>query len=191
VAADVEVQRSLESVTCRARIRDPRGLDVNRAIETGVGRGRIELVDRVENVSDGTLEAPLLYHVNLGWPLWDEGARIRSDARAIVPRDADAAPFDSDVAPGPVTAPERVWEHVGATRAEVVNEAIGMSVTVTSNLPRLWQWVEPSPGVYALALEPANCSVLGRAHDRAEGTLPLLEPGEERETRLTIEMEAG
>jgi hypothetical protein len=33
------------------------------------------------------------------------------------------------------------------------------------------------PGVYALGIEPANCSVLGRAHDRAEGTLPFLQRG--------------
>jgi hypothetical protein len=28
--------------------------------------------------------------------------------------------------------------------------------------------------------------VLGRAHDRAEGTLPFLGPGEERSTRIAI-----
>jgi len=32
-----------------------------------------------------------------------------------------------------------------------------MRVTVRSNLPRLWQWIEPSYGV--LGVEPANCSV--------------------------------
>jgi hypothetical protein len=57
-------------------------------------------------------------------------------------------------------------------------------VNVTSSLPRLWQWVDP--GLYALGLEPANCSVLGRAFDRAEGRLPVLAPGEERTTSLEI-----
>ena len=37
-----------------------------------------------------------------------------------------------------------------------------------------------------LGLEPANCSVLGRAADRAAGRLPVLEPGEERVTRLEV-----
>jgi hypothetical protein len=190
-ASGIEMHRSGEAVACRARIRDPRGLELERSVVTSVGRGRVELVDRVENVSRKALEALLLYHVNLGWPLWDEGTRVSSDAREIVPRDADAAAFSPGEAPRPVAAPERVWEHVGATRAEVVNEAIGMTVTITSSLPRLWQWVEPSPGVYAFALEPANCSVLGRAHDRAEGRLPLLDAGETRETRLTIEAEVA
>jgi Domain of unknown function (DUF4432) len=190
-AEDVEVVRGGEEVLCTATVEDPRGLRVERLVTTSLGRGRLELVDRVENASAQTLEAPLLYHVNLGWPLWDEGARVSSDADTTVPRDPDAEPFAASDAPAPVTAPERVWEHVGATQADVVTKAAGISVTITSNLPRLWQWVEPNPGVYALALEPANCSVLGRAHDRSEGRLPMLEPGERRETRLTIEAEVA
>jgi hypothetical protein len=55
--------------------------------------------------------------------------------------------------------------------------------------PRRWQWVDPVRGAYALGLEPANCSVLGRAHDRAEGRLPFLGPGEERSTRIAIAVE--
>jgi hypothetical protein len=53
-------------------------------------------------------------------------------------------------------------------------------------MPRLWQWVHPAPGLGVLGLEPANCSVLGAAHDRAEGRLPELAPGQERRTRLQI-----
>jgi hypothetical protein len=69
------------------------------------------------------------------------------------------------------------------------NDRVGLRVTVESDLPRFWQWVDPKPGVYALALEPANCSVLGRAHDRAEGTLPFLAPRQERTTRIAITVE--
>jgi hypothetical protein len=59
-----------------------------------------------------------------------------------------------------------------------------------STLPRLHQWVHPAAGVYALALEPANCSVLGRAADRAAARLPTLAPGEARRTRIAIEARA-
>jgi hypothetical protein len=37
-----------------------------------------------------------------------------------------------------------------------------------------------------LGLEPANCSVLGRAADRAQGRLPVLAPGEQRRTGIAI-----
>jgi galactose mutarotase-like enzyme len=124
------------------------------------------------------LEAPLLYHVNLG----DWVEHVESDATAVVPRDEDAAPHDPTCMPDRADAPERVWEHMGATWARAGGS--GIEVTVRSSLPRLWQWIEPSLG--ALGLEPANCSVLGRAHDRAEGRLPVLAPGETRETWLSI-----
>jgi hypothetical protein len=38
-----------------------------------------------------------------------------------------------------------------------------------------------------MAVEPANCSVLGREHDRTAGTAPWLEPGQRRRTQLRIE----
>ena len=63
---------------------------------------------------------------------------------------------------------------------------LGVELTVRSSLPRLWQWVDPASGTYALGLEPANCSVLGREHDIATGRMPFLDPGEARTSWLTI-----
>jgi hypothetical protein len=189
-AREVASERSRSQVVVRGTIDDPRGLRVRRTIRSAVGQGRVEVVDRTVNLADGPLEAPLLYHMNLGWPLWDDGARVETDASEVRARDEDAAPHDWSAAPRqPSSLPERVWEHVGATRGIVANDGLGLRVTVESDLPRLWQWVDPKPGVYALALEPANCSVLGRAHDRAEGTLPFLAPRQERTTRIAITVE--
>jgi hypothetical protein len=172
-------------------VHDPRGLRVERTIRTSVGQGRLELFDRTVNLGDVELEAPLLYHVNLGWPLWDVGSRLTTDAKEVNARDADAAPHDWRVAPEPVVEkPERVWEHVGASHASVTNDTLGLRVVIESDLPRLWQWVDPNPGVYVLGVEPANCSVRGRALDRAEGRLPVLAPGAERTSRLVLSAEA-
>jgi hypothetical protein len=189
-AREVSCERSTSDAVVSGTVEDPRGLRVERVIRTTAESGRIELVDRTTNVSDRPLEAPVLYHVNFGWPLWDGGARVESDAEKVRPRDDDAAPHDWQSAPPePAPLPERVWEHVGATRAAVTNEQLGLRVEVDFDLPRLWQWIDPAPGVYALGIEPANCSVLGRAHDRAEGTLPFLEPAQERETRIAVTAE--
>ena len=189
-ARDVRLERSPRQVVVRGTVEDPRGLRVERTISTVAGSGRVTLVDRTSNISIRVLEAPLLYHVNLGWPLWDAGARVETDATEIRPRDEEAGQHDWHEAPQePAALPERVWEHVGATRAEVFNERLGLRLTVESDLSRLWQWVDPAPRVYALGLEPANCSVLGRAYDRANGALPFLEPGEERITRIAIAVE--
>ena len=151
---------------------------------------RVLGVDRTTNLGGKPVEAPVLYHVNLGWPLWDSGARVGSDATDVRPRDEDAAPHDWNAAPvEPVHLPECVWGYVGASRATVVNERLGLRVSVESDLPRLWQWVDPAPGVFALAIEPANCAVLGRAHDRAAGAVPFLEPGAVRSTKIGIVVE--
>jgi hypothetical protein len=189
-AREVATERSHAEAVVRGTVDDPRGLCVRRTIRTAVGAGRVELADRTSNIAGERREAPLLYHLNLGWPLWDEGARVEIDAAEVRARDEQAAPHDWSAAPPrPASMPERVWEHVGATRAAVVNERLGLRLELESNLPRLWQWVDPAPGVYALGLEPANCSVVGRAHDRADGTLPFLEPDEERTTRIAITVE--
>lgn len=173
-------------------------LEVQRVWRTYAGEGRIELADVVVNRGRETEAAPQLYHVNLGAPLWAEGAEVVVDARATHPRDADAAPFaDSwNRAPGVVEgAHERVFEHEvgpgpdGWCSVAVRNPRLPFEVEIrwdAATMPRLWQWVHPAPGIEVLGIEPANCSVLGRAHDRAEGRLPELAPGEERRTRLEI-----
>ncbi len=189
-AQDLQTARSDEEVVCRATIHDPRGLRVERTIRTRIGEGRLELLDHTVNLAEIELEAPLLYHVNLGWPLWELGSRVDTDAVEVKARDADAAPHEWREAPAVVSEkPERVWEHIGATRATVSNDRLCLRVTIESDLPRLWQWVDPNPGIYVLGLEPANCSVLGRAHDRAEGRLPHLPPGGERTSTLLLTAE--
>jgi len=171
---------TLEAAAARGRVVDAEVPGPTLALERElrVGDASVEVHDLVRNEGAEPEPAPLLYHVNLLW-----GA-VDVDSVEVLPRDDDARAGDwRELGP---PGPERVYEHVGATRAVVANGAA--RVTVRSSLPRLWQWVHPSYGV--VAFEPANCSVLGRAHDRAEGRLPLLAPGEERESTLEIAVEA-
>jgi uncharacterized protein DUF4432 len=173
-------------------------LEIDRTWRTHVGEGLVELEDVLTNRGREITPALQLYHVNLGAPLWSSGAELLLDASATHPRDADAEPFADSwgVAPGIVEgAPERVFEHEvspsgdGWCSATVHNAALGIEVELRwdkSTLPRMWQWVHPAPGLGVLGLEPANCSVLGVAHDRAEGRMPSLAPGESVRTRLQI-----
>jgi hypothetical protein len=197
--ADVEaVERAGDTLIVQGRISEVAALghhlEVERTWRTYAGRGLVQLEDVVTNHGDRTEPALQLYHVNLGPPLWAEGSELALAAATTHPRDAEAEPYaDSwNRAPGVIPrAPERVFEH------EVTPGADGWcSATVSGGglelelrwdgepMPRLWQWVHPAFGV--LGLEPANCSVLGVAHDRAEGRLPELAPGESRRTRLEI-----
>ena len=207
-ARDVAVTRAAgaEGVTleARARIVEADALEfcfeVERSVRTRTGAGVLELTDVTRNLGPAPEPAPLLYHCNVGAPLWQPGATLRVDASETRPRDAEAAQALAtwDAAPPVLTgAPERVFEHLvtpgedGWASATLTSPPAGLELTVrwdTGTLPRLWQWVHPAPGVSVLGIEPANCSVLGRAADRASGRLPTLEPGEERVTRLTFDV---
>jgi Domain of unknown function (DUF4432) len=86
-------------------------LELERTWTVRTGEGRLDLVDVTRNLGRDTEPAPLLYHVNLGGPLWSPGATLALDTRATTPRDADAVePWDRalDLVPG---ARERVFEH--------------------------------------------------------------------------------
>jgi hypothetical protein len=188
-AESLELERSLTEATAAAVVVDP-PFTVVRRVATRLGQGLVRVDDRVENTSEWTAAAPMLYHVNIGVPLWDDDAYLETDADEVVPRDdaaaAGLATWDEPPAATP-NEPERVFEHVGASWARLTNPRLGIELTVRSSFPRLWQWVAPASGRYALAIEPANCSVLGREHDIAVGRMPFLDPGEVRESWLTVE----
>jgi len=187
-AVGLQVERTTSEVTVTGTIVDA-PFTLSRRIVTTVGQGLVRIDDRVVNDSDWTAAAPLLYHVNLGVPLWDEDSYLETDAQEVVPRD-DASEVGLptwDEPPAPLDgAPERVFEHVGASWARLTSPRLAVELTLRSSLPRLWQWVDPSSGIYALGIEPANCSVLGREHDIATGGMPFLDPGEARMSWLTL-----
>lgn len=204
-ASDVAVVRDIEAgevvLTARGTIDEIDAgahLRVERTIRTQTSRGLVELTDETTNLGRGPEPAPILYHVNIGAPVLDEGALLEIDSVEVLPRDADAwRGVESWMAPGPphAGAVEMVFEHrvrpdvTGWARAAVVNRAIGLEVALgwrLAELPRLHQWLHRGRAMYVVGLEPANCSVLGRKEDREAGTLPVLQPGERRTTEISI-----
>jgi hypothetical protein len=208
-ARDVRIDRSIEDdevvVVVRGVIEDADALGTHlrcdRQVRTTTGRGEVVLHDVVTNLGPAPVAAPFLYHVNLGAPLWSPGAELDIPSRGVLPRDAAAADALGawQRAPEPAEgAAEWVFEHLvepdadGRCTVAVISPAPGLRVEVewdASTLPRLHQWVHRATGVNVLGIEPANCSVLGRAADRAAGRLPILEPGAVRSTMLTVRAE--
>ncbi len=188
------------AIVVRARMREASALgpclETERTVTTWTGAGRVRVEYRTVNCARSPEPAPVLYHVNLGAPLWAPGARLTvADLAGTRPRDDDAAAALAtwDRAPAPDETPERVFEHdltpaaVGTARVE--QAALGLAVDVSwdrATLPRLHQWLQTAAGAYVLGIEPANCSVLGRSADRLAGRLPVLEPGEERVTAVEV-----
>lgn len=194
-ASDVEVARDAAGhlVAVRGVVTDG-PLTCRRT--TTVGPAGLVVDDLITNLGDGDELAPLLYHVNIGPPLLSDDLTVAVDSVAV-----RAAP---GTAPGAAEAwrrparadPERetVLEHVLApgsagVSVEAFNPGLGLSLRIcAAGLDRLHQWIDLRPGWGVLSLEPANCSLQGRAAERRSPTAPWLRPGQSRRTRLAIDV---
>ena len=172
-----------------------------------MGEPVIHVRDEVVNQGFERAGLMLLYHCNPGYPVVADGAVLVTPPAEITPLDENAARGmgqRSDF-PGPQDGfVENVYRHeLLPTDAAIVSASIvnphfeptgGIGLTVAwdpTELPRMWQWRMLGPGMYVTGLEPANCTVDGRASDREDGTLEYLEPGERRTYGVTIRVSLG
>lgn len=180
----------------QARLFGP-NLELRRTITAQLGSPALEVEDVVTNCGPDEQAHMILYHLNLGWPLVDEGARLDVPSVETVPRDENAAAglstwarFEAPVAGGP----EQVFRHrlpsAESFTAAIDNADLGLRFAVTfdtAELPALFQWKLMSAGAYVLGLEPANCPVIeGRLAARRQGLLPMLAPGASRRYHLSF-----
>lgn len=178
-------------------------LVLRRTIQTVYGSRTVTLRDEIENQGFRDEPLMLLYHINIGYPLLDEGARLLAPTRSVTPRDRQAtghegrwnlmdAPRDNE--------PEYVFLHDLArnSRGEgvvcLVNERLGLGLRIAfsgENLPYFMEWKSTASGDYALGLEPANSSVYGRPFHQREGTLHRIAPFAREENRLSFTVLEG
>jgi hypothetical protein len=168
-------------------------LHLHRRIEADVGGREIRIADRVVNHGFRPTPHMFFYHVNLGYPLLDEGARLvapidevvfaahaeRYRAQGVGYRRM-AAPSDDFV--------EQVWQHElaadeGATRVALLNDRLQLGFELTTRkdqLPCFYQWQDFQSGHYALGIEPSTHHVLGEPFARERNEMIWLEHDEER-----------
>jgi hypothetical protein len=170
-------------------------LRLHRQISVPVGGTSLIVTDTVTNEGFSPAPLMLLYHLNFGWPLVDEGTRITlPPGSTTTPRDAEAEKGISHCltleAPTPGYAEQCFFHDVPGERVEVTMTApSGFGVTVAYNkseLPHLTQWKMMGQGEYVCGIEPANCKVLGRAAEREAGRLQTIAPGETRTFTVTL-----
>ncbi|CAN5163528.1 aldose 1-epimerase family protein [soil metagenome] len=198
-----EVTVTPELITVAGEIRQTgvfqENLVLHRRITSVVGSSAFTISDTVTNEGENASPHMVLYHVNLGWPLLDEGTVIDIPAVSVTPRDPDAvAGFDerAEIGAPRVGTREQVYIHVaGDDRvARVTNAQRGLTFTLrySESLPAIFQWKLTATKHYVLGLEPANVGeIQGRAAARAAGTLPTLAPGESRSYEIEIEVKAA
>ncbi|MFC4006185.1 aldose 1-epimerase family protein [Nonomuraea purpurea] len=178
-------------------------LRLNRRIEADLGGDEIRLIDKVTNAGFEPTPHMYLYHINLGWPLLDEGARFEADIRETLWQSDSVAEQKADhiTFPGPVPGfVEQVYEHAlnpgqdGLHRVAVVNDRLGMTVSVewrAEEFPYFFEWLNLRSGNYAVGLEPSTHHVSGDAAARQDGSMIWLGPQESRTYHTTFRVTPG
>jgi len=174
---------------------------LTRQLTTSLGDASITVRDTVQNQGFAPSPLMLLYHLNLGWPLVDEGATLETPPHEITPQNAQAA---SGLSEWPkISAPvpgfsEQVYYHTlpadaqGFASIRLMNPRLGFAFKVsyrTAELPYLIQWKMMGQGEYVVGLEPANCYPEGQDKVARRGLLHHLAPGATVEMLLKLSVE--
>lgn len=173
-----------------------------RRVESHLGGMSLTIHDVVENLGYRSEPHMLLYHVNGGFPVVDEGSELISATTEAVPRDEEAEKekekYNRFLPPTPGFK-ERCYYHdilpdeEGNVTAALVNKRFGNSQGFgfyisyrKRELPYFVEWKMNGEGTYVVGIEPGNALVEGRNVERKAGRLQFIEPGEKKEYHLTI-----
>lgn len=155
------------------------------------------LTDEIENVADKETPCMLLYHINMGYPLLSENAKVVIPANAAAPRDEHAkSGFENRLVMEKPQAGYQemcyfydVKEKDGMATVGIYNPDIKKGLTISfdkSTLNRFTEWKMMGETEYVLGLEPCNCTPDGRDLMRREGILKILKPGEIYKTKVVV-----
>lgn len=178
-------------------------LRMTRTISTSLGAKSLKIHDRVENFGGVSSPFTILYHVNAGFPLLDDGAYLAVSARKTKAFDPQSKKemkyWNKFIAPVAGYA-ERGYSHtmLGRRRvyAGIINPKLagGMGLGLdfdTRELPYLTQWKMMGVRDYVAGIEPCNAPCKNRSELRRSKLLPMLEPGEAREMTVGITVLEG
>lgn len=169
---------------------------LRRTIEAVVGESRLKIHDVVENIGNAPTPHMYLYHVNVGFPVLDDGSELLVPATNPVPRgNHDVSGYRTFQGPTAGYV-EQVTEHDihgeanGNVPCAIVNRQRGVGAYEVFNqrqLPHHFIWRMMGNGTYACGIEPSTNSTKGRAAEEAAGKIAILQPGESR----TYDLELG
>ena len=200
VGAEVTYQGDEAVIQLKGEIRESRvfgeNLVIKRALRLHTETDSLVIEDTVEN--QGFVKSPLMlvYHINFGYPMLDDGAKVYTSAKEVMPLDENARNGFSRChlmeEPGD-ERPEECYFHTVQPEdafAMLHNEGLGIAAVIRFDgkaFPLLCEWKCLRAGDYALGLEPTVSGVLNRNIARESGMLQTLEPGESRTFTLRLE----
>lgn len=140
-----------------------KNLVLNRKILSAIGDGRVRIEDTLFNGGYREEDYCLLYHINIGYPMLDEGAKMIADVKNCVPRTTWAKQNEDTVYEMGAAVPNReetcYFLTLRKPEISLVNKKIGKKFTVSysgDTLPRFVEWKSMASGDYALGFEPCT-----------------------------------
>jgi hypothetical protein len=170
-------------------------LVLRRRIEAVVGESRLRVEDVVENVGHDPTPHMLLYHVNVGFPVVDEGSELVVTASDVAARGSHAVEGYRALAAPEAGYVEQVFEHDlvadadGVAAAAIVNRSLGVGAYELfreDQLPHHFVWRMLGEGTYVVGIEPSTNRTAGRLDARERGELIVLSAGESRRYDLEL-----
>ena len=141
-------------------------LVLRRKVTTALGSDHVRIEDTLTNEGYRDEEYCVLYHVNLGYPMLDEGARIEvsnGDYYTTKPFAEEGAAERSVMSDAIPNLPERCFFlQLREPRASLINERLGKAFRLSysgDTLPNFLEWKSMAAGDYALGLEPCSTSL--------------------------------
>jgi hypothetical protein len=143
-------------------------LRLTRRIEADLGGLDIRLIDTVVNAGFDLTPHMFLYHVNIGWPLLEEGARFEAPIAATTWQSDSVAEQGASHLVMPAPQPrfiEQVYEHQltsdadGRVRTRLVNDRLALAFELEHHqreFPSFFQWLHLREGAYAVGFEPST-----------------------------------
>lgn len=176
-------------------------LRMTSTITTRVGQPTFTITDVITNISAEPGDLELLYHINLGVPLLEPGAKFVAAFHKMAPHDDVAVgnlPDWDTYGPETPGAPEACFfydlasDMEGHTQVLLHNAAAKQGVSVAFNkrqLPYFIQWKNRQAFIdgYVTGLEPATNFPNNKSFEKTKGRLMVLPPGGSRTFQVTIE----
>lgn len=172
-----------------------RKLTLDRKVVIQKTENRFEIVDTISNTGDRVEPFEVLYHMNMGYPLLDEDSVITIPSSEVLPRNEHAAEDIenwSRMQPPTPGFEERCYYHKFPNEhgsAAIFQPKLGVGLSISfdaKDLDGFVEWKMMGVRDYVLGLECGNCYPDGRDVMRETGMLKYLQPGEEKEYRVTV-----
>ena len=167
-----------------------KNLVMRRKVTSAIGCSTVTIEDTLENKAFAPDEYCILYHINLGYPMLDDGARIVADVDSYETRSEwakkNAAKMFKITDSIPCNPETCYFLKMNKHEISLVNEKSGKIFTVKyskDTLPCFTEWHSMASGDYALGFEPASTELDNRF------VLKPIAPGEKINFKIELSVE--